>query len=209
MGGGSAREDSKKSSMELLILVGSLLVFGNVIHPDIQSSGLQGELSHYELKSNVSFKKNGQEVGSFAPRGVIGLGLGFETTHQDFKNLSNTLNLRYYHNPNYHLAFYTIGLEYSTLRPKIPLQLSVGGEFGIGRLGGKGLEEFGTAQPTYGWQVHTRIESYFVKFDRLWNYYLRPSLQSYQFPFHGKDGIQDTTINGQGLEIATGIGLRF
>lgn len=191
------------------MLVGSLLLFGSAINPDVQVSGLQGEFSHYEFKDTVQFKRDGQVVGDFAPDGVNGLGVGLRTTHRSFKNLSNTLNLRYYRHPDYQLTFYTVSLEYQTLRPRIPLQLSVGGALGLGSMTAEKIQQFGKVQSTFGWELHTRIESYFVGFDRLWNYFLRPSLQSYQFPFHGKSGIQNTTINGQGLEIATGIGLRF
>ena len=87
--------------------------------------------------------------------------------------------------------------------------MSVGGEVGIGDLDIYHFGKLGKVRDTYGWEVHSAITSYFVGYDRLWNYFVRPTLRSYQFRFEGKRSITDETINGQGFVITAGLGLRF
>lgn len=189
--------------------MGSLLIFGNSINPDIQTNGIQGELSRYAFKDKVQLKKKQQVVSAFSSAGADGLGITLQTTHRDFKNWSNHLNLRYYRNSDYHLTFYTVGFNYFTRRPRVPVELSVGGEIGIGSLESYQTKKWGTVRDTLGWEVSTGVQSYFIGFDRLWNYFVRPSLRSYHFSFDGKRGVKDETIDGQGFVIAAGLGLRF
>lgn len=195
--------------MGLLVLIGSLLIFGNSINPEIKTQAFQGELSHYQLRETIRIRENDRTVASFTPEGIQGVGITAQTIHQDLKNWSTTLNLRYYRHADYHLVLYTAGVDYLALRPRIPLQLSVGGEVGIGDLDIYHFGKLGKVRDTYGWEVHSAITSYFVGYDRLWNYFVRPTLRSYQFRFEGKRSITDETINGQGFVITAGLGLRF
>ncbi|MBF0277804.1 MAG: hypothetical protein HQM13_08440 [SAR324 cluster bacterium] len=195
--------------MGLLVLIGSLLIFGNSINPEISSNSLQAELSRYEFRDKVQIKTSTRTLASFSPNGIDGAGLTVKTVHHDYKNWYSTLNLRHYRNPNYHLLFYTTGFDYQTLRPRIPIQLSVGGEVGIGELNIYRFGKYGEVRDTFGWELHSSITSFFVGNDRLWNYFVRPTLRSYHFHFEGKSGIKDEIINGQGFVLAAGLGLRF
>ncbi len=195
--------------MGLLILIGSLLIFGNASNPDIQTNTFQGEVSRYEFKDTIRIKEHKRTAVSLTPTGVEGIGLTAKTIHRDYKNWVSTLNLRHYRNPDYHLVFYTVGFDYQTRRPRIPLELSVGGEIGIGDLDVYRFGKFGKIKETFGWEVHTGIASYFIGYDRLWNYFVRPTWRSYQFHFEGKSRIPDETIDGEGFVLAAGLGLRF
>ncbi|MBF0288081.1 MAG: hypothetical protein HQM14_09710 [SAR324 cluster bacterium] len=195
--------------MGLLVFIGSLLIFANVMNPDINTNTLQAEVSRYQLQDTVRIKQKNHVVASFISDGVEGVGITSLTSHRDFKNWLGTLNLRYYRGSDFRLTFYTAGIDYIAIRPNSPIRLSVGAEGGIGDLDVDRLDRYGRLPDATGWEIHSALQSHFVMFDHLWNYYLRPTLRVYQFEFDGKPGIRNKIINGQGFALAAGLGMRF
>lgn len=195
--------------MGLFIIVGSLLIFGNVANPDIETNEIQWELSRYQFEEDIHLQQNGHDSGSFTPRGIDGTGLVFNTVHKNYKNWLGTLNVRYYRAPEYQLVLYSTGIDYVRIRPNSPTRLSVGGEIGIGELDIDRFKSHGKVLDNVGWEVHTAFKSHFVLFNQLWSYFVRPSLRSYRFPFKGKEPFQDELIDASGFVIAAGIGLRY
>ncbi len=195
--------------MGLLVFIGSLLIFANVMNPDINTNTIQAEISRYQLQETVKIKKNNRTVASFTPDGVEGIGITTFTSHRDLKHWVGALNLRYYRGPDYRLTFYTAGINYVAIRPNSPIRLSVGAEGGIGDLDVDRFNKYGKLRDATGWELHSALQSHFVVFDRLWNYYLRPSLRVYQFEFNGKPGVRNELIDGQGFVLSAGLGMRF
>lgn len=195
--------------MGLFIILGSLLIFGNVSNPDIETNEVQIEVSHYQFEERIKLNRNGKELGSFTPNGVQGIGMNINTIHKNNKNWLGTLNVRYYRATEYRMAMYSAGLDYVRIRPKSSARLSVGAEVGQAELKIDRFSSHGRIRDTIGWEVHSAFKSHFVAFDELWSYYVRPSMRSYKFQFDGKNGLQDELIDGEGFAIAAGLGFRF
>ncbi len=194
--------------MELILLMGSLLVFANSINPDIKSDTVQLEFSHYSFEEDIRVTKKGRET-SFTTEGVNGIGGTLQTRNIDWKNWVHTLNARYYRGPDYRMFFYTTGIDYVVVRPRTPFRLLVGTEVGIGQLEIDGFRQLGNIENIPGWEVHAGLQSHFIAFDRLWNYYVRPTFRRYQFRFEGDPGVENETLNGNAFVLSAGIGIRF
>lgn len=195
--------------MLILFLVGGSLLFGNAINPDIQSDTANLEASYYYFRDSVPIKQNEEEVERFEPSVTVGWGASLYTHHRIWKNWRNTLSTRRYRSQDFRLAMYSTGFDYMVLLPKTPIRLSVGFEIGTAELKVNSLQDYGDIEDTWGGEIHTEVSNYFVFYEQLWNYFIRPSLRFYQYPFEGKQTISNEMINGDGLVVSAGIGMKF
>lgn len=195
--------------MGLILLIGSLLIFINSSNPDLKINFFKTDLRHFNFNEKLTLTNHGKKLSTFQANGVDGLGTNLESSYRSWESWKHNLNIQYYRDPDYHLVFYSTGMEFSTLHPKSSVELSLGAEFGIGELTIYSFQDYGEIDYALGWSAFAQYTNHFVLGEKIWNFFVSPAIKSYPFKFRGKEEIEDENIQAKGSEISAGIGFKF
>ncbi|MBF0352129.1 MAG: hypothetical protein HQM11_13940 [SAR324 cluster bacterium] len=196
--------------MFLLFLLGSLLVFGNVTNPDIQSDTLGVSLDYLNFQDQVIITEKAETVAVFEPGGgTWGTDLRLLTRNKLWPSWRHALGFRFLTSSEYQMRFYTTGLTNMMSLNSLPVSLGWGINAGQAEMEIRSLSEWGSVSETLGMDAFVEMDYHFIWGDRLWSLFLQPSYQWYKFQFSGKSNVADHSIDASGGMISTGMSVKF